>query len=110
MESHEETIAGPISDEYVLTGKQEEKELPIALRKQTRACVKPIPYSITNYLNYRKASPKYRSFLKTLNQIVIPTTAVEASQFPHWKQAKDEEMQALIKKHNMGCGRIKTKN
>ena len=89
--------AGPISEEDALTKGQGEEELPIALIKPTRACVKPITYAITNYLNYRKASPNYRSFLTTLHQTVIPTTAAEASQYPHWKQAMDEDMEALIK-------------
>ena len=52
LESHEGTTTGPISEKDVLNGKQEEEELPIALRKQTRACAKPIPYAMTNYLNY----------------------------------------------------------
>ena len=95
MKIHEGITAGPISEGDVLTKGQAEEELPIALRKPTRACVKPIPYAITNYLNYRKASPNYRSFLTTLHQTVIPTTAAEASQYPHWKQAMDEEMEAL---------------
>ena len=52
---------------------------------------------MTNYLNYRKVSPNYKGFLTTLNQTVIPTTAVEPSHYPHWKQAMDEEIQELIK-------------
>ena len=73
------------------------EELPIALRKPTRTCVKPIPHSITNYLNYEMVSTNYRTFLTTLNQETIPTTIEEACQYPQWKVAIDEEMQALIK-------------
>ena len=78
------------------TERQEEEELPIALRKHPQACVKPIPHVITNYLNYVKVSTNYESILMTLNQTIIPNTTTETAQYPHWKQAMDEEMQALI--------------
>ena len=70
------------------------EELPIALRKPTRT---PIPHSITNYLNYEMVSTNYRTFHTTLSQETIPTTVEEACQYPHWKVAIDEEMQASIK-------------
>ena len=73
------------------------EELPIALRKPIRTCVKPIPHSITNYLNYEMVSTNYRTFLTTLSQETIPTTVEEAWQSPQWKVAIDEEMQALMK-------------
>ena len=73
------------------------EELPIALRKPTRTCAKPIPHSVTYDLNYRMVSTNCRTFLTTLNQVTIPTTVEEAFQYPQWKTAIDEEMQALIK-------------
>ena len=36
---------------------------PIAIRKQKRTCVKPLPHHIVGYLNYEKVSPEYRTFL-----------------------------------------------
>ena len=38
-----------------------------------------------------------KSFLETLNQIMIPNTIDETLKYPHWKEAMNEEMQALIK-------------
>ena len=76
--------------------KSGEEELPTTLRKPTWAYVKPIPHSITNYLNYGRVSTYYRTFLTTLYWVTIPTTAEEAFQYPQWKKAMDEEMQALI--------------
>ena len=77
--------------------KLEEEELPIAVRKPTRTCVKPIPYSISNYINYDRVSPSYKTFLTALSYVVVPTTVGEAVQYSHWRKARDEEMQALIK-------------
>ena len=78
--------------------KSEEEELPIAVRKPTRTCVKPVPYSISNYINYDRVSPSYKTFLTGLSHVVVPTTVGEAVRYPHWRKAMDEEMQALIKK------------
>ena len=71
---------------------EELEELPIALRKPTRTCVKPIPHSITNYLKYEMVSANYRTFLNTLSHEMIPTTIEEAWKSPQWKVAIDEEM------------------
>ena len=43
----------------------EEEILPIALRKGTRACVKPLPHSIVNIMNYRKNTQLLPHFLTT---------------------------------------------
>ena len=98
MDGIEETTQGEMNEDNASTERHEEEEVPIALGKHPRACVKPIPHAITNYLNYGKVSTNYKSFRTNLNQISIPNTATEAAQYPHWKQAMNEEMQALIKK------------
>ena len=56
----------------------EREELPIAIRKGNRTSVKPLPYSIVNYLNYEHTFPKYKTFLTVLNQETIPNTTAEA--------------------------------
>ena len=71
-------------------------DLPIALRKKSRACVKPIPYEMVNYLNYSKVSPQYKAFLTTIQDIPIPKTTDEAMKSTRWKEAMDEEMRALL--------------
>ena len=93
-----EGIIGRVApEEDTSTEKSGEKELPIALRKPTRACVKPIPHSISNYLNCGRVSVNFRAFLPTLNQVIVPTTVGEALQHPQWRKVMDEKMQALIK-------------
>ena len=55
-------------DEEVTThrdnpSKEKTKEiLPLALRKEMQACVKPVSYSIVKIMNYGKISPKYKKF------------------------------------------------
>ena len=70
---------------------------PIAIRKQKRACVKPLPHHIVGYLNYEKVSPEYMTFLLQIQDIPIPKQSQEAMRTPKWKEAMDEEMRALMK-------------
>ena len=37
-------------------------DLPIALRKGTRTCVRPIPFAMASYLDYQKVSTQYKAF------------------------------------------------
>ena len=69
--------------------------------------MKPIPHAISNYLNYEKVSTHYKSFLTNLTRTSIPNIETEAVQYPHWKQAMDEEMQALIKNRTWDVVEIK---
>ena len=66
-------------------------------KKISCQCVKPLPYNIYIFLTYERVSPSYKSFLETLNQIMIPNTIDETLKYPHWKETMNEEMQALIK-------------
>ncbi|KAA0056446.1 reverse transcriptase [Cucumis melo var. makuwa] len=44
-------------------------DLPIALRKGTRSCIK---HSIFNYVSYEKLSPQFRAFTANLDSTIIP--------------------------------------
>ena len=100
-QDNKEDITDRVAPEEVTltekTDSEKSEELPISLRKSTRTCVKPIPHSISNYLNDDRVSTDYKIFLTALNQVVVPTTVGEGVQYPHWRKAMDEQMQALIK-------------
>ena len=83
---HERTTQSPSLEEEVTSQQDdpcEEEILPIALRKGTRACVKPLSHSIVNVLDYEKISPQYKSFLTALNSTIIPHIVEEALHYPH---------------------------
>ena len=71
-------------------------DLPIALRKGTRTCVRPIPFAMASYLDYQKVSPQYKAFLTQIQEIQIPKDPREALNNSRWKEAMDEEMKALL--------------
>ena len=68
-------------------------DLPIALRKgpRAKAGVPPSMYGfehdIGNYVSYASLSPAYRSFIASLQSIVIPKDWKEANQDPKWREA-----------------------
>ena len=71
-------------------------EWPMAKRKGTRSCMKPLSYDMVNYLDYQQVSPSYKCFLTTIQNIKTPKNTKEALKNPNWKQAMDDEMLALI--------------
>ena len=71
-------------------------EWPIAIRKEKRSCVNPLPHNIVSYLNYTKVSPQYRAFLLQIHNITIPKNSQVALRNTQWKEAMDEEMRALL--------------
>ena len=71
-------------------------DLPIALRKGTQTCVKPIPFAMASFLDYQKASSQYKAFLTQIQEIPIPKNPQEALNNIRWKEAMDEEMKALL--------------
>jgi hypothetical protein len=75
-----------------------DQDLPIAVRKGTKECTKRPLYPLSHFLSVKKFSPSHRSFLISLNTIVIPTTLSEALSNEKWKQAMNVEMEALEKK------------
>ena len=84
--------------EQPLTGEVTENidDWPIAIRKEKRTCVKPLPHDIVGYLNYEKISPAYKTFLLQIQDIPIPKNPQEAMRNTNWKEAMDEEMRALM--------------
>jgi hypothetical protein len=72
-----------------------DQDLPIAIRKGTRECTKRPLYPLSHFLSLKFFSPSHRSFLVSLNTIVIPTTLSEALSNEKWKQAMNVEMEAL---------------
>ena len=60
-------------------------------------CVKPVPFVVSSFLMHERVSSSYKIFLTTLNQIVIPKKIEKVLKYPHWKEAMNEEMQALTK-------------
>jgi saccharopine dehydrogenase-like NADP-dependent oxidoreductase len=83
-----------------------DQDLPIAVRKGTKECTKRPLYPLSHFLSFKNFSPSHRSFLVSLNTIVIPTTLSEALSNEKWKQAMNVEMEALEKKPNLGVGEI----
>ena len=71
-------------------------DLPIALRKGTRTCVRPIPFAMASFLDYQKVSSQYKAFLTQIQEIPIPKNPQEALNNIRWKEAMDEEMRALL--------------
>ena len=69
-------------------------DLPIAIRKGVRNCTK---HPLANFLSYHHLSPTHKSFLTSLDSIVIPKSVEEALKDPNWKEAMLEEMRAWHK-------------
>ncbi|KAG8076572.1 hypothetical protein GUJ93_ZPchr0006g42586 [Zizania palustris] len=91
---------------------EEESNLPIAIRKGTRSKAGKPPQrygfedenekdndknDIVNYVSYASLSPTYKSFMVSLNSVLIPKDWREAKQDPRWRQAMVEELEALEK-------------
>ncbi|MFV0960739.1 reverse transcriptase domain-containing protein, partial [Klebsiella pneumoniae] len=74
--------------------KDEDEELPIALRKGTRSCTQ---HPISNFISYSKLSKNYKCFISSLSVSVIPRNVAEAQQDLRWKHAMSDEMDALKK-------------
>ena len=85
-----------IETRVIDSGKENNDDLPIAIRKGTRSCVQNRVYDMVNYLDYQKVSPNYKCFLTTIKEIGTPRNPQEALKNSSWKQAMDDEMAALI--------------
>ncbi|RVW19138.1 Copia protein [Vitis vinifera] len=85
-------------------------DLPIAVRKGTRECTKPL-YPLSHYVSLKHLSPAHKNFIVSLNTTIIPNTVSEALTKREWKDAMREEMSALEKiKHGRLLKRPKGKN
>ena len=69
-------------------------DLPIAIRKGVQTCTK---HPLSNYLSYHYLSQSHKSFLTSLDAIVIPKSMEGALKDPKWKETILEEMRALNK-------------
>jgi hypothetical protein len=85
------------------SGRDSYRELPIALRKGTRAKAGKPPsrygfeHDISNYASYESSSPAYRAFVASLQSVGIPKDWKTAKQDPKWHEAMMEELNALEK-------------
>jgi len=57
-------------------------DLPITLRKGVRNCTK---HPLDNFLSYHRLSPTHKSFLTSMDAIVITKSVEEALKDPKWK-------------------------
>ncbi|KAL4033413.1 hypothetical protein IC575_006500 [Cucumis melo] len=78
-------------------------DLPIALRKGTRSCIK---HSISNYVSYENLSPQFRAFTASLDSTRIPKNIHIALECPEWKNAVMKEMKALEKNNTWEIGAL----
>jgi hypothetical protein len=68
--------------------------LPIAMRKERRACTK---HPIRSFHTYDGLSEKHKAFLSNLEEHNVPKSVKEALSDKRWKKAMIEEMEALEK-------------
>lgn len=92
-----ESVALPSdSDSYplptLMDGPDLTLDLPIALRKGTRACTK---YPIANYISDNSLSSSFQAFLTSISSHIVPKSHKEALLIPEWQDAMMEELQAL---------------
>ena len=69
-------------------------DLPIALRKGTRACTK---HPIAKYISYSNLSDNYKAFTTNISKLVVPKNIQVALDEPSCKLAMFEETSALKK-------------
>jgi len=67
-------------------------DVPIAFRKGKRSCT---DYPISNFISYDNLNPTFRQFALSLSSESILRSYREALLVPAWKQAMDDEMEAL---------------
>lgn len=69
-------------------------DLPIALRKGTRSCIK---YPLSNFVSYKGLSPSYYAFISQISSVSFHNSVQEALSVLERKEAVFEEMRALEK-------------
>jgi len=93
----EPTSLEPLSvDHQPSTLNLDDLDVPIALRKGTRACTQ---HPLHLFLSYSNLSPAYKAFLTSVSSIPIPKNLSEALSSENWKEAMRVEMNALEKNH-----------
>ena len=88
--STDSNSAEPVNQHLSKHSRQE--NLPLALRKPSRTCVKPHPYTFSSFFTFSRVSPAYKTFLITFNQSSIPKIVDEALKTIHWCNVMQEEM------------------
>ena len=78
-----------------VTTNDDDLDLPIAVRKGVRSCTTRHP--IANFISYGNLSPNYRAFVANMSTVEIPKTWQEAFKKTEWREAIDDEMNALKK-------------
>jgi len=89
-------------------GTNEHTILPPDLRRSSRAVIKPAwhhdyvttkkghnPHSLSNYVSYQTISPTYKACLSHFSAITEPKSYEEALLDDKWKDAMQQELQAL---------------
>jgi len=84
-QSLDSSFSNPVSNDL---------DLPIAVRKGVRSYTL---HPLTDHLSYHCFSQNHKSFLTSLDSIVIPKSIEEALKDQNWKQVMQEEMNALNK-------------
>lgn len=92
-----------------LSRNEQESDLPIAIRKGTRECLKYhkflgdknyyCAYPLNKVISYDTLSPTFKLFIASLDSQHILETIEEALSHGKWKEAVNSEMSALIKNH-----------
>ena len=77
---------------------------PIAISKGVRKCTKNKLYPIGNFVSYNIISPEYNRIIQELMTVSIPKNVREAMASAEWKQAMNEEMEALKKNDTWEMG------
>ena len=78
----------------ISSNRSPESDLPIAIRKGKRSCVK---YPISLVVSNSKLSSSFITFTTNVSNVQIPNNIQEALNVPEWKKAVLEEMSALEK-------------
>ena len=70
----------------------DDSNMPIVLRKSTRACPSIYRYPISNYVSSHRLSPSCKAFANQLSFVSVPKNLQDALNNPRWKAAMVEEM------------------
>jgi hypothetical protein len=75
----------------------DDSNMPITLRKSTRACPSIYRYPVSNYVSSHRLSPSCKAFANQLSSASVPKNLQDALNNPRRKAAMVEEMEALQK-------------
>jgi len=71
--------------------------LPITIRKGTRNCTEQPLYPLSNYVSLDRLSTNHKSFIVSLNSVVVPNFVTKVLTKKKWKDAMKVKMDALEK-------------